>query len=85
MDKAAAGWGGDRVMLLDGPAGARAIALKTAWDTPADATEFAAAAGPVGTKNGNGKVLPGADGSTVTVVLGSSQQVTDQLVAALGA
>ena len=84
-DQAAAGWGGDRVMLLDGPPGARAIALKTAWDTPKDAQEFAAVAGPVVDQIGNGKVIPGADGSTVTVVLGSSPEVTSQLQAALGA
>jgi hypothetical protein len=84
-DQAAAGWGGDRVMLLDGPDGARAIALRTAWDTPTDAQEFAAAAGPVVANLGNGKVSPGADGGTVTVVLGSSPEVTDKLVAALGA
>jgi hypothetical protein len=40
---AAAGWGGDRVVLLEGPAGAWAVALATAWDTPADADEFARA------------------------------------------
>jgi hypothetical protein len=42
---AAAGWGGDRVVVLNGPNGAWAIALMTEWDTPADATEFADAAG----------------------------------------
>jgi hypothetical protein len=84
-DAAAAGWGGDRVMLLDGPNGARAIALKTAWDSAADASEFAAAAGPVVANLGNGKVSPGADGTTVTVLLGSSPQVTESLRAALGA
>jgi hypothetical protein len=41
---AAVGWGGDRVVLLDGPDDAWAIALVTEWDTPADATEFADAA-----------------------------------------
>jgi len=84
-DTAAAGWGGDRVMLLDGPNGARAIALKTAWDSAADASEFAAAAGPVVANLGDGKVSPGADGTTVTVLLGSSPQVTESLRAALGA
>jgi len=84
-DTAAAGWGGDRVMLLDGPNGARAIALKTAWDSAADASEFAAAAGPVVANLGNGKVSPGGDGTTVTVLLGSSPQVTESLRAALGA
>jgi hypothetical protein len=44
-NEAVAGWGGDRVALLHGPDGAWAIALVTDWDTPADATEFADAAG----------------------------------------
>ena len=42
----AAGWGGDRVALLDGPNGAWAIVLKTAWDTASDAAEFEAADAP---------------------------------------
>src|SRR4029079_16249920 len=84
-DAAAAGWCGDRVMLLDGPNGARAIALKTAWDSAADASEFAAAGGPVVAHLGDGKVSPGADGTTVTVLPGSSPQVTESLWAALGA
>jgi hypothetical protein len=40
----AAGWGGDRIALLEGPAGAWAIAWKTAWDSPAEAEEFESAA-----------------------------------------
>jgi hypothetical protein len=81
---AAAGWGGDRIVLLDGPSGARAIALKTAWDTPADATAFAAAAENVVQGLGSGKVIPGSDGKTVTVLLGSSSSVVDDLGSALG-
>ena len=41
---AAAGWGGDRVAVLNGPNDAWVIALLTDWDTNADATEFATAA-----------------------------------------
>jgi hypothetical protein len=41
--KAAAGWGGDRVALVEGPGGATGVALDTVWDTTADAAEFAAA------------------------------------------
>jgi len=41
---AAAGWGGDRLELLDGPSGADALAIETSWDTPADAAAFATAA-----------------------------------------
>jgi hypothetical protein len=41
---AAAGWGGDRLVLLEGPGGADVVAMETVWDTAADAAEFAAAA-----------------------------------------
>lgn len=41
--RAAGGWDGDRYRLLDGPEG-EALAWVTAWDTEADAAEFAAAA-----------------------------------------
>jgi predicted small lipoprotein YifL len=40
---AAAGWGGDRVALLEGPDGKVAVVLDTAWDTAADADQFATA------------------------------------------
>jgi hypothetical protein len=41
---AAEGWGGDRLELLQGPAGAAALVWLTTWDTAADAAEFDAAA-----------------------------------------
>ena len=41
---AAAGWGGDRLAVIDGPSGAWGIVLETTWDTTADATEFLDAA-----------------------------------------
>jgi hypothetical protein len=41
---AAAGWGGDRLVLLRGPDGQLAVALLSEWDSVAEATEFAAAA-----------------------------------------
>ena len=37
------GWGGDRVALVEGPDGADAVIMDTAWDTDADAAEFATA------------------------------------------
>lgn len=40
---AAAGWGGDRVALLEGPGGEKAVVLDTVWDSDADAGEYAAA------------------------------------------
>ena len=41
---AAAGWGGDRLVMLRADGGSLAIALKTRWDSVADAAEFAQAA-----------------------------------------
>jgi len=42
--EAAAGWGGDRLLSLDGPDGAWAIVWQTEWDTRTDANEFRDAA-----------------------------------------
>ncbi len=41
---AAAGWDGDRLALLSEPGGAQRVVLRTAWDSPAEADEFAATA-----------------------------------------
>ena len=41
---ATAGWGGDRVALFEGPSGAWGAVVQTAWDSEADAEEFAVAA-----------------------------------------
>lgn len=70
---ASAGWGGDRLALLRGPDGAVAVALLTAWDTAADADEFAAAARlavadlPLGGSVGH---APGS--STVSIGIGAN-------------
>ena len=42
--RATDGWGGDRLVLLRGDDGSLAVALKTTWDSEADAAEFAEAA-----------------------------------------
>jgi hypothetical protein len=42
---AAAGWGGDRLAVAEGPSGAWGVVLDTTWDTLADASEFSDAAG----------------------------------------
>ena len=44
---AAAGWGGDRLALFEGPGGAVQLVVVSAWDTSADADEFANALGVV--------------------------------------
>jgi hypothetical protein len=83
-ESAAAGWGGDRIALVE-KGGTFGIAIITKWDTPADATEFAAAAGPTL------KLLPSSTamidpGSTNQVVLfiASDDATINALAAALG-
>lgn len=81
---AAAGWGGDRIALVQ-KGGTFGIAIISKWDTPADAAEFAAAAGPTL------KLLPSSTamidpGSTNQVVLfiASDQATINALAGALG-
>ncbi|HLY12747.1 MAG TPA: hypothetical protein VKR24_00225 [Candidatus Limnocylindrales bacterium] len=81
---AAAGWGGDRMALVE-KGNTYGIVMISKWDTPADATEFAAAAGPTL------KLLPSSTamidpGSTNQVVLfiASDQATITALAAALG-
>jgi hypothetical protein len=83
---AAAGWGGDRVVLLDGPNGARAAAMLTAWDTPDDATQFADAARTAVASYGlNAEVVFQPGSSTVRVLVGSDDATTGRLHQILGA
>lgn len=42
--EAATGWGGDRLITIDGPEGAWVVVWQTAWDTEHDADEYADAA-----------------------------------------
>jgi hypothetical protein len=82
---AVAGWGGDRVALLDGPRGAWAIAVITEWDTLADATEFADAAGQVvGRLASPSTVASGPNSKRVTVLIGSDASVATRLDSVLG-
>jgi len=79
---AAAGCGGDRLALLRGPNDAVALALRTEWDTAADADAFLAAATQTKTGLGLPASLEHAAGSTVvTMAIGDGSAV---LVGALG-
>lgn len=79
---AAAGWGGDRLILLRGPNDAVAIGLITVWDSPADAAEFAAAANSALPSLELGSTLRHDAGSvTVTIAIGHR---SDELVTSLG-
>jgi hypothetical protein len=60
--EAAAGWGGDRLVSLDGPDGSWAVVWQAAWDSEVDADEFTAAAdAAMADLGGSHAVLRGAD------------------------
>jgi hypothetical protein len=81
---ATAGWGGDRLALLRGPAGALSVVLKTEWDTAVDADEFAAAATSAVAKVApGGRVVHEQGSDTVWVAIGEGA-VTIVTVAAGG-
>jgi hypothetical protein len=82
---AAAGWGGDRTVILDGPSGAFAIAVETEWDSAADATEFATKAREVvGGLTDPGDILASVGGTNVTIVIASGQELIGRLENVLG-
>ncbi len=82
---AAAGWGGDRIAVLSGPSDAWAIAWQTAWDSTADAEEFAVTAETAVAKAGGpGSVLPGEGGTTRWVVIGSDDATLAKVANVLG-
>jgi hypothetical protein len=70
---AAAGWGGDRLELLEGPSGADVVVVETAWDSPADADQFSTAAGAAIAGLGlHGTVVHAAGSSRVSLVVGAA-------------
>jgi len=82
---AAAGWGGDRLAVIDGPNDAWAVAWQTVWDTPADAAAFEAAATTAVTKaGGSAQVLPGVGGTTRWVLVASDADTMSQVANVLG-
>jgi hypothetical protein len=60
---ASAGWGGDRVVLLEGPDDAWLVDWITSWDSPADAEAFTAAASRRITELGDRAVVRHTPGS----------------------
>ncbi len=81
---AAAGWGGDRVTVLNGPSEAWAVAMVTEWDSAEDAAEFAAAAETASLAFTSGMVSTQPGSTQVTILIGSSDPVAIQLNAILG-
>ena len=73
---AAAGWGGDRLGVLEGPGDAWAVVMATDWDSAAEAAEFETAADTgVATLGPNARLLPGK-GDTVRWILVASDAAT---------
>ena len=82
---AAAGWGGDRVAVLNGPNDAWAVVLATDWDSAADAAEFETAATvAVDSLEGSAAVLPGAGGTVRWVLVASDDAALGTVSGALG-
>jgi hypothetical protein len=81
--KAAAGWGGDRLAVLNGPDDAWAVVMRSTWDTDDDAKAFQQAAGQAVTDRPDpGTVI--ADGRDITIVVASADDVLDRAVSAAG-
>ena len=73
--EAAAGWGGDRLISLDGPEGAWAVVWQTDWDSKTDQQEFRSTAKKVM------KDLPGAHSASNADVVGGLSSPVLVLVA----
>jgi hypothetical protein len=88
--EAAAGWGGDRLVSLDGPDGAWAVVWQTDWDTPADAREFRDAARDAmkdlpGAHAVSDADLSGGLSSPMLVLVADGDETLSTVQAALGA
>ena len=84
---AAAGWGGDRVALIEGPGGAVGVVVDTSWDTEADAVEFQAALEPLVAKlqaAGRSVAVQVPEPQRVVLVSGSSDDVLGRVANVLG-
>ena len=83
-DAAAAGWGGDRLAVLEGPGGDWAVAIRTAWDTKADAAEFDAALSTALDK-ARGVTATAQDTDTTRwLIVANDDTTSSQVAAALG-
>jgi hypothetical protein len=82
---AAAGWGGDRLAVVDGPGDDWALVMRTVWDTAADAQAFEEAATQAATSAGGpAGVFPGEGGTTRWFVVGNDDASFEAVAVALG-
>ncbi len=81
---AAAGWGGDRVVLVT-KGGRAGVVIDTRWDSPKDATEFAAAAQTTLDALGGQHASIAIDGTDrVTLFVATDDAAINALASALG-
>ncbi|MDQ3880708.1 MAG: hypothetical protein M3295_06525 [Chloroflexota bacterium] len=83
-EAAAAGWGGDHLVVAAGPDDAFALAWRLAWDTPADAAEFASLYGSLATDLGVPARVIDLDDGTVLVAQASSADLVERVVEIAG-
>ena len=86
---AAAGWGGDRLVSLDGPDGQWAIVWQTGWDSEQDVEQFAnAASAVIADLDGAGSVatddVSNGVSNPVLVLVASSDDTLASVAEALG-
>jgi hypothetical protein len=82
---AAAGWGGDRLAVVEGPDGAWAVAIHTVWDSEADAAAFEdAATTALKTAGGFAQVLPGDGGTDRWILVADDAATAGTVAPALG-
>jgi hypothetical protein len=72
---AAAGWGGDRLVMYEGPAGSWVISWTIGWDTAADGAEFATIAEPLVAGLASPAVLVEGPAQTWTVFVASDEEL----------
>ena len=83
--EAAAGWGGDRLAVMEGPDGAWAVVLDTTWDSEKDATEFADAAHKAVEALPHKTQISTPDAKGVTIVIASDDATIQALDPIFGA
>jgi hypothetical protein len=82
---ATAGWGGDRLAVVEGPSGAWGVVLETTWDGAADASEFLdAAQGAVDGLSHPARISAPA-GQAVTILIASDEPTLLDLDVIFGA
>ena len=82
---AAAGWGGDRLAVLEGPSNSWAVVIDTAWDTAGDAQAFQTAADTaLKTATGQAGTFQGSGGTTRWAVIASDMTVFGRVAKVLG-